>query len=131
MKTNLRILGAFAGLLAAIAFASPATRAQSAPDPDAPVSPLNPSAPIIVKDKPLKAKWLKAEVIHADQISLMVREEKNGLQIHTFTYSDKAREKMQEVLDAGGYQYGDKIEVRYMPGKTEALDIRGAPSKPI
>jgi hypothetical protein len=38
---------------------------------------------------------------------------------------------MQEVLDNGGYQYGDKIEVRYMPGKTEALDIRGAPSKPI
>jgi hypothetical protein len=129
MKTTLRILLAFAGLIAAIAFTSPASRAQNVPD--APISPLNTSSPIVVKQKPTKAVWLKAEVIHADQTSLMVREEENGLQIHTFTYSDKAREKMQIVLDNGGYQYGDKIKVRYMPGKTEALDIHGAPSRPI
>ena len=71
--------------------------------------------------------WLKAEVIHADQLSLLVREEDNGMNIHTFTYSDKAREKIQAVLDAGGYQYGDKVKIRYMPGKTEALDIHGRP----
>ena len=85
----------------------------------------------MVKQKAAKPVWLKAEVIHADQLSLLVREEDNGLNIHTFTYSDKAREKIQAVLEAGGYQYGDKIKVRYMPGKTEALDIRGGPSKPL
>jgi len=84
-----------------------------------------------VKQKAVKPVWLKAEVIHADQLSLLVREEDNGLNIHTFTYSDRVREKMQAVLEAGGYQYGDKIQVRHMPGKTEALDIRGGPSKPL
>ena len=125
MKT-LRIFAALALLAAGIAFTSAPAKAQ-----DEPVSPLNTNSPIVVKQKAAKPVWLKAEVIHADQLSLLVREEDNGLNIHTFTYSDKAREKIQAVLEAGGYQYGDKIQVRYMPGKTEALDIKGGPSKPL
>jgi hypothetical protein len=125
MKT-LKHFAALALLAAGIAFAAAPAKAQ-----DEPVSPLNTSSPIVVKQKAVKPVWLKAEVIHADQLSLLVREEDNGLNIHTFTYSDKAREKIQAVLEAGGYQYGDKIQVRYMPGKTEALDIKGGPSKPL
>jgi hypothetical protein len=125
MKT-LRIFSALAALAAGVAFGSTPAKAQADP-----VSPLNTSPPIVVKQKAVKPIWLKAEVIHADQLSLLVREEDNGMNIHAFTYSDKAREKMQAVLDAGGYQYGDKIRIRYMPGKTEALDIQGDPSKPI
>ena len=125
MKT-LRIFSALAALAAGVAFGTTPAKAQADP-----VSPLNTSPPIVVKQKAVKPIWLKAEVIHADQLSLLVREEDNGLNIHTFTYSDKAREKMQAVLDAGGYQYGDKVRIRYMPGKTEALDIQGDPSKPI
>ena len=125
MKT-LRILSMLAVLAAGVAFGTTPAKGQADP-----VSPLNTSPPIVVKQKAVKPIWLKAEVIHADQLSLLVREEDNGLNIHTFTYSDKAREKMQAVLDAGGYQYGDKVRIRYMPGKTEALDIQGDPSKPI
>jgi hypothetical protein len=125
MKT-LRIFSALAALAVGVAFGTTPAKAQADP-----VSPLNTSPPIVVKQKAVKPIWLKAEVIHADQLSLLVREEDNGLNIHTFTYSDKAREKMQAVLEAGGYQYGDKIKIRYMPGKTEALDIQGDPSKPI
>lgn len=125
MKT-LKHFAALALLAAGIAFAAAPAKAQ-----DEPVSPLNTNSPIVVKQKAVKPVWLKAEVIHADQLSLLVREEDNGLNIHTFTYSDKAREKIQSVLEAGGYQYGDKIQVRYMPGKTEALDIKGGPSKPL
>lgn len=125
MKT-LKHFAALALLAAGIAFAAAPAKAQ-----DEPVSPLNTNSPIVVKQKAVKPVWLKAEVIHADQLSLLVREEDNGLNIHTFTYSDKAREKIQAVLEAGGYQYGDKIQVRYMPGKTEALDIKGGPSKPL
>ena len=125
MKT-LRIFSALAALAAGLAFGPTPAKAQADP-----VSPLNTSPPIVVKQKAVKPIWLKAEVIHADQLSLLVREEDNGMNIHTFTYSDKAREKMQAVLDAGGYQYGDKVRIRYMPGKTEALDIQGDPSKPI
>jgi len=125
MKT-LRILSTLAVLAAGVAFGTTPAKAQADP-----VSPLNTSPPIVVKQKAVKPIWLKAEVLHADQLSLLVREEDNGMNIHAFTYSDKAREKMQAVLDAGGYQYGDKIRIRYMPGKTEALDIQGDPSKPI
>jgi hypothetical protein len=125
MKT-FRILPAVAILAAGVAFTSAPAKAQASS-----AEPLNTSSSIIVKQKAVKPIWLKAEVIHADQLTLLVREEDNGLNIHTFTYSDKAREKIQAVLEAGGYQYGDKIKVRYMPGKTEALDIRGEPSKPL
>lgn len=125
MKTP-RIFPALALLAACTAFTSAPARAQSDQ-----ASPLNTNSPIVVKQKAVKPVWLKAEVIHVDQLSLLVREEDNGLNIHTFTYSDKAREKIQAVLEAGGYQYGDKIQIRYMPGKTEALDIKGGPSKPL
>jgi hypothetical protein len=125
MKT-LRIFSTLAALAAGVAFGTTPAKAQADP-----VSPLNTSPPIVVKQKAVKPIWLKAEVIHADQLSLLVREEDNGMNIHAFTYSDKAREKMQAVLEAGGYQYGDKVRIRYMPGKTEALDIQGDPSKPI
>src|SRR5262249_54144852 len=125
MKTP-RIFAALALLAAGAALMCAPAKAQ-----DSNAEPLTTSSPIIVKQKAVKPVWLKAEVIHADQLSLLVREEDNGLNIHTFTYSDKAREKIQAVLEAGGYQYGDKIKVRYMPGKTEALDIRGEPSKPL
>jgi hypothetical protein len=125
MKT-LKIFAALAVLATGIVFTPAPAKAQSDQ-----VSPLNTKSSIVVKQKAAKPVWLKAEVIHADQLSLLVREEDNGLNIHTFTYSDKAREKIQAVLEAGGYQYGDKIQIRYMPGKTEALDIRGDPSKPL
>lgn len=117
---NLKILSALVVLAAGTAFVAPPAGAQGH---------LDTSSPIIVKQSAPKAVWLKAEVLHADKVSLMVREEANGMNIHTFTYSDKAREQMQAVLDAGGYQYGDKIRVRYLPGKTEVLEFRGAPSK--
>jgi hypothetical protein len=125
MKT-LRIFAALAALAAGIVFTPAPAKAQSDQ-----ATPLTTTSPIVVKQKAAKPVWLKAEVIHADQLSLLVREEDHGLNIHTFTYSDKAREKIQAVLEAGGYQYGDKIQIRYMPGKTEALDIRGEPSKPL
>ena len=120
---KLKIFTALALLAAGIAFGSAPAMAQG--------TSVNTAAPIVVKQKPVKAVWLKAEVIHADRLSMMVRDEANGMNIHTFTYSDKARETMEAVLKAGGYQYGDKIKVRYMPGKTEAIEIRGEPSKPM
>ncbi|MGA7622867.1 MAG: hypothetical protein WCA38_01315 [Candidatus Acidiferrales bacterium] len=89
------------------------------------------AAAIVVKQKPIKAQWLKAEVIHADQNTIMVREADNQMKIHTFTYADKARDKISKVLDQGGYQTGDIVKIRSMPGGTEALDIKGKPSKAI
>jgi hypothetical protein len=120
--TNSKIFAAM--ILAACAGVSlanvPAARAQ-----------VNTNAPIVVKQRAKKPVWLKAEVIHADNHTLMVREEANSLNVHTFTYGDKAQKKMSKVLDAGGYQSGDRIRVLWMAGGSEALDIKGKPSKAI
>jgi len=92
----------------------------------------NMSAPIVVKSStaPVKAGWLKVEVIHADSNSMVVREQANSMMIHTFTYSPALQAAMQKIVDAGGgYQYGDKIRILRQQGQTVALRIHGKPSK--
>ena len=77
------------------------------------------------------SNWLKAEVVHADSRSIIVREQGNETMIHTFTYAPRIQDRMQNLEDKGGYQYGDKIKIQYMPGQTVALKIDGKPSKPL
>ena len=92
----------------------------------------NMSAPIVVRSStaPVKAGWLKVEVIHADSNSMVVREQANSMMIHTFTYSPALRAAMQKIVDAGGgYQYGDRIRILRQQGQTVALRIHGKPSK--
>jgi hypothetical protein len=62
---------------------------------------------------------------------MVVREQGNGMMIHTFTYTPQVQAQMQRILDAGGYQYGDKIKVLYQQGQTVALRVRGKPSKAL
>ena len=119
-------------LFAALAMAAAPAMAQTS---DAHVS-----APIVVHtvNGPTSTKksstsssnaWMKAEFLHADGNSMVVSEQDNERVIHTFTYSDKVKAKMQKIIDAGGYQYGDKIKILYTPGNTVALKIHGKPSK--
>jgi hypothetical protein len=96
------------------------------------------SAPIVVKktgsknaSASAKGSWLKAEVIHADANSIIVREQANGMMVHTFTYTAELRPQMQKLVDQGGYQYGDKVRILYQNGQTVALKVRGKPSKPL
>ena len=86
-------------------------------------------SPVMVRELPSKPIWLKAEVVHADAISIVVREVGNELDIRTFTYAPKVQAQIQKVLDNGGYQYGDKIRIRYMQGTSVALALNGKPSK--
>ena len=105
--------------LAAAAFISPSVAGQTT------------SAPIVVKDTSSSAKaiWLKAEVIHADSNSMVVREQANGMMIHTFTYAPAVQGQMRKVMDQGGYQHGDKVKILCQQGQTVALRISGRPSK--
>lgn len=75
--------------------------------------------------------WLRAEVIHADSHSMVVREQGNERMIHTFTYAEGLQPRMQQIADSGGYQYGDKVKILYQQGQTVALKIHGRPSKPL
>jgi len=89
------------------------------------------SAPIVVKQTPPRAVWMRAQVIHADSNSIVVSELGNERMIHTFTYTPEVHDKMQAIIDQGGYQNGDKVKIRFMPGETVALAIRGKPSPPL
>jgi hypothetical protein len=48
----------------------------------------------------------------------------------TFSYSPQIRDKMQNIFNAGGFQYGDKVVVWFKRGDSVALKIKGKPSKP-
>ncbi len=87
------------------------------------------SAPVVVKQRPSKSVWMKAEVIHADARTIIVREQENERAIHTFTFSPKIQDKMQRIFDQGGYQSGDKVRILYNPQNTVAIKVRGKPSK--
>jgi hypothetical protein len=78
--------------------------------------------------KPLKGRF---EVLHMLTSAIQVRSAANNLELRTFVYSDAIRNNMQKVLDRGGFQYGDKVEIWYLPGKDVALKIKGKPSKPL
>jgi hypothetical protein len=125
MKSYKKIFFAAAAVaFAAMAFAPQTTRAQDIPTTTT-------TSPIVVQQKPTKAVWMHATVVHADAVSLIVRERDNQMAIHTFTYSDQARDKMQDVIAAGGYQNGDNIRVLWMPGTEQAIRFKGRPSKAI
>ncbi|MGH9691169.1 MAG: hypothetical protein ACRD4C_08865 [Candidatus Acidiferrales bacterium] len=120
---NSRIFACVA-LLAAIAFPCAPARAQ-----------MSPSAPVVVRNASgaasAQAAWLHAKVIRADRHSIMVQEQGNGRMVHTFTYSQRLQPQMQKIMDAGGYQYGDKVRILCVHGQTVALKIRGKPSKAL
>jgi hypothetical protein len=85
------------------------------------------SAPV-TSPKPLKTRF---EVLHMFTNSIQVRSLTNGLEVHTFAYSDQIHDSMLKVFDQGGYQYGDKVEIWYQQGADVALKIKGKPSKPL
>jgi len=136
---NSRIFAGSLALAAALLVCAGAARAQSGnPLSGAKVS--KPTPPVVTRvfdavtlrhPIPEGSQWLKAEVIHADAVTLIVREEQNGYAVHTFNFSTDLQPKMQAMLDKGGFQYGDKVSILYMQGQTVALRIHGKPSKSL
>jgi hypothetical protein len=100
-----------------------------------PITAAEVAAPIVIhvltpkKTTTASGNWMKAEVLHADGNSIVVSEDGNERVMHTFTYNDSVKTKMRKIVDNGGYQYGDKIKIKYTPGTTVALKIHGKPSK--
>lgn len=102
-----------------------------------PVTAAEVTAPIVIRTLAPKkvstpstpGSWMKAEVLHADSNSIVVSEQGNERVMHTFTYNDSVKARMRKIVDNGGYQYGDKIKIKYTPGTTVALKIHGKPSK--
>ena len=115
-KTHALLLAAaFALCGVVLASSAPGASAQSAP------------APSPQTQKIIKTHFV---VMHMMYQSLQVRGVVDARELHTFTYSPAIRDKMQNILSAGGYQFGDNVVVWYKPGENNAYKIKGKPSKP-
>jgi hypothetical protein len=94
------------------------------------------AVPIIVnavKPKPIPAGLAKFDgfVMNANTAQITVRAKGNDLTIQTFTLSQDAATKMQQIIDKGGFQYGDKVSVIYNPKLLQAVRVKGKPSKSL
>jgi hypothetical protein len=92
------------------------------------------AAPIVVnavKPKPLPAGILKFQgyVMSANTAQITVRAKGDDMSLMTFALDKDAAAKMQQTLDQGGYQYGDKVTVIYNAANQVAVKIKGKPSK--
>jgi hypothetical protein len=97
--------------------------AQEVTRPIIPIKPLHPP-----NEKPVKSRF---QVLRMMTTAIQVQSVADEREIHTFAYSDQIRDQMRNLLDQGGYQYGDKVVIEYRPGTEVALKIKGKPSKPI
>jgi hypothetical protein len=124
------LLGGFAAMLSCAAMPAAAQTPASTLIPIA----VDTAVPIVVnaiKPKPLPAGIVKFEgyVMNANTAQITVRAKGNDLAIQTFALSKGASEKMQETIDKGGYQYGDKVTVLYNTSNVVAVKIKGKPSR--
>jgi hypothetical protein len=123
-----------AALVLAAGLPSPA-RAQGPVPIVAPII-VDTAVPIIVsaiKPKPKPSGLVKFDgfVMHANIAQITVRAKGNDLAVRTFPLSQAAAAKMQQIVDKGGYQYGDKVTVLYDPASQTAFQIKGKPSKAL
>jgi hypothetical protein len=131
MKRLVKVAGFGLPLMLAAAgvFSSPAA-AQS------PVVPIvvDIAVPMVVKavkPKPNGLSKFEGFVMNANIAQITVRAKGDDLAIRTFPLSEAAAAKMQQIVDKGGYQYGDKVTILYDPATSKAFKVKGKPSKPI
>jgi len=130
----MKTLGRVAGIaVLAIAFA-PHASAQ-APVPVVVPIIVDTAVPMVVsavKPKP-PAGTVKFEgfVMNANIAQITVRAKGEDQSIQTFALSEAVSAKMQQIIDKGGYQFGDKVTIYYDPSNMKAKKIKGKPSKAI
>ena len=134
MRKALRLAGIWA--LGFVALGTMVVSRAAAQDPILTPVIVSEAAPIIVnavKPKPKPTGTLKFEgyVMHANTAQVTVRAKGNDMAIQTFALSEPVAAKMQQLVDKGGYQYGDKITVYYDAQTRQAVKIKGKPSRPL
>jgi hypothetical protein len=131
MKRFVKLVTLGIPMLFAAGASCPSVRAQAA------VAPIivDTAVPIVVnaiKPKPKPNGLVKFEgfVLHSNIAQITARSKVNEMSILTFSLSQEASVKMQQIVDKGGYQWGDKITIYYNPSTMQALKFKGKPSKP-
>ena len=129
MKKTLHLVG-----IAALGLAALATLGASqacAQDPILTPIIVDTAVPIIVnavKPKPTGLVKFQGFVMNANVAQVTVRAKGNDMAVRTFSLSQPAATKMQQIIDKGGYQYGDRITVYYDPQSLQAVKFKGKPS---
>jgi acylphosphatase len=129
MKFPLKIVGT---CLAAIALGSLWCSPARAQDPVLTPIVASAVAPIVIKavtPKPSGLAKFQGFVMNANNAQITVRAKGNDMAVQTFSLSQQASTKMQQIIDSGGYQWGDKVTVLYDPGTMTAVKVKGKPSK--
>jgi hypothetical protein len=116
-----------------VAFASAAASAQVPAAAAVPI--VETAVPIIVNTiKPNKGPQppkFEGTVLNATVAQITVRAKGNDMAIQTFPLTPEASAKMLQIIDKGGYQYGDKVTVFFHPDTKKAFKVKGKPSKSI
>ena len=131
MKLSLQSVLVRATLIAAAAGCSAAYANAQVPAPVAAAA-VDTAVPIVIKAiKPHKDPHPKFEgtVVNATIAQITVRAKGDDMALQTFPLSETASAKMLQIIDKGGYQYGDKVTVFYDPDTRKALRVKGKPSK--
>jgi hypothetical protein len=94
------------------------------------------AVPIIVsavkpKPKPSGLSKFEGTVMQANSVQITLKAMGNDLSIQTFPLSQAASLKMQQIIDKGGYQYGDKVKLEYDPQSMRVVKFKGKPSKSL
>lgn len=132
---NARRIAGLAGAALLVSGAGAASARAQAPVPVIVPIIVDTAAPIVVnavKPKP-KPGIVKFEgfIVNATITQVTVRAKNNEMAIRTFPLTETAVAKMQQVIDKGGYQYGDKVTVMYDNVSEKAVKVKGKPSKPV
>lgn len=124
MSRSTHIAGRAACALLLATFASAAAAQKS----------VDTSQPIVVRQKPPKKTAyavFQGTVMNATIAQITVHGVENELAVRTFPLSSELSQKMQQIVNKGGYQYGDRVKIWYDPTTEQAVKIKGKPSRPI
>jgi len=94
------------------------------------------AAPIVVKTltpkpKPTGLGKFEGYVMHVNRAQITVRAKGDDMAVQTFALSGPAAEKMQQIIDKGGYQYGDRVKLQFDPQTRTVVKFKGKPSRPL
>lgn len=107
-------------LAAMIVGAAPAFSAQS-----------QSTQPVKKNNPKVKLEKFKGQVLVFNSVQIIVQSTENSYFVRTFKYSPKLAPEMVKLMDSGGYQSGDIVEVEFQAGTDVAVKIKGKPSKPL
>jgi hypothetical protein len=134
MKRTFTVAGISA--LGILALAGPSAPRAAAQDPILTPIIVSEAAPIVVKavtpkPKPTSTQKFQGYIVNANTVQVTVKAKGNDMAVQTFLLSDELAARMQQIIDKGGYQYGDKITVYYDSQTNKAVKLKGKPSRPL